>query len=54
MAEVYLLKPAIPGDANVDGRVDINDLTIVLSNYNQSGAGPRASLPATARWTSTT
>ncbi len=25
------------GDANGDGRVDINDLTIVLANYNQTG-----------------
>ena len=27
----------MPGDANMDGRVDINDLTIVLANYNQVG-----------------
>ena len=27
-----------PGDANGDHKVDINDLTIVLTNYNQSGA----------------
>jgi hypothetical protein len=26
-----------PGDANGDNKVDINDLTIVLANYNQSG-----------------
>jgi hypothetical protein len=26
-----------PGDANEDGRVDINDLTIVLAHYNQTG-----------------
>ena len=26
-----------PGDANGDGKVDINDLTIVLANYNQTG-----------------
>ena len=26
-----------PGDANGDGRVDINDLTIVLANYGQIG-----------------
>ena len=32
-----LLHPALPGDANVDGKVDINDLTRVLTNYNQSG-----------------
>ncbi len=28
----------MPGDANYDGKVDINDLTIVLAHYNQSGA----------------
>ncbi len=28
----------LPGDANGDGRVDINDLTIVLANYNTSGS----------------
>ena len=27
----------MPGDANLDGRVDINDLTIVLANYGQTG-----------------
>jgi hypothetical protein len=27
----------LPGDANLDGQVDINDLTIVLTNYGQSG-----------------
>jgi hypothetical protein len=27
-----------PGDANRDGKVDINDLTIVLSNYGLSGS----------------
>ncbi len=26
-----------PGDANGDGRVDVNDLTIVLTNFGQSG-----------------
>ena len=26
----------IPGDANGDGRVDINDLTIVLTNFGQT------------------
>jgi hypothetical protein len=29
--------PHNPGDANGDGQVDINDLTIVLANYNQVG-----------------
>jgi probable HAF family extracellular repeat protein len=33
----FLLSAAIPGDANGDGRVDINDLTIVLAHYGQSG-----------------
>ena len=33
----FLLQTAIPGDANLDGKVDINDLTIVLSNYNGTG-----------------
>ena len=28
---------ALPGDANLDGRVDINDLTIVLTNFGQTG-----------------
>ena len=27
----------MPGDANLDGRVDINDLTIVLAHYGQTG-----------------
>ena len=26
----------MPGDANFDGKVDINDLTIVLSNYGET------------------
>ena len=33
----FLLTAAIPGDANGDGRVDINDLTIVLAHYGQTG-----------------
>jgi hypothetical protein len=32
-----VLQRAFPGDANGDGRVDINDLTIVLANYGQTG-----------------
>ncbi len=28
----------LPGDANGDGRVDVNDLTIVLSHFGQTGA----------------
>jgi probable HAF family extracellular repeat protein len=34
----FLLQQAIPGDANLDGRVDVNDLTIVLSHFGQTGA----------------
>jgi probable HAF family extracellular repeat protein len=33
----FLLTPALPGDANADHKVDINDLTIVLTSYNQTG-----------------
>jgi probable HAF family extracellular repeat protein len=33
----FLLEQAIAGDANLDGTVDINDLTIVLANYGQTG-----------------
>jgi hypothetical protein len=29
--------PPLPGDANGDGKVDINDLTIVLAHYGRSG-----------------
>jgi hypothetical protein len=32
-----VLRRAFPGDANGDGRVDVNDLTIVLSNFGRSG-----------------
>ena len=32
-----VLSNALPGDANLDGRVDINDLTIVLGHYGQTG-----------------
>jgi probable HAF family extracellular repeat protein len=35
--EAFLLAPLEPGDANGDGRVDINDLTIVLANFGQTG-----------------
>ena len=35
-AYILSLPQALPGDANLDGKVDINDLTAVLSNYNQS------------------
>ena len=50
-----VLRTSLSGDANLDGKVDINDLTIVLAHYNQTGmTWARASSPATARWTSTT
>ena len=32
-----IMQPQLPGDANGDGKVDINDLTIVLANYDQTG-----------------
>ena len=35
--DAFLLTPALPGDANLDGKVDINDLTIVLAHYGQNG-----------------
>ena len=55
--QAFLLRTALPGDANLDGKVDINDLTIVLSllrpkHGNEVGAP--ATLSATARLTSTT
>ena len=31
------MNPQLPGDANLDGKVDINDLTIVLAHYGQTG-----------------
>ena len=34
--------PALPGDANVDGTVDINDLTVVLTNYGRPVQWTRA------------
>jgi hypothetical protein len=32
------VETVLSGDANLDGKVDINDLTIVLAHYGQSGA----------------
>ncbi len=32
-----VLQRGLSGDANYDGKVDINDLTVVLANYNQTG-----------------
>ena len=31
-----LMRPSLAGDCNLDGRVDVNDLTIVLANYGQT------------------
>jgi probable HAF family extracellular repeat protein len=33
----FLLTPALMGDANLDGRVDVNDLTVVLTSYGGTG-----------------
>ena len=34
----FLLTPnLLPGDANGDGRVNVNDLTIVLTNFGRTG-----------------
>ena len=33
----FVIRAWLPGDANGDGKVDINDLTIVLSHYGQTG-----------------
>ena len=35
--QMFLLDPLVPGDANADGKVDINDLTIVLARYGKTG-----------------
>ena len=37
-ADAFLLKPLPPGDANGDGTVDINDLTVVLTDLARSPA----------------
>ena len=37
VSALYAAAPTMPGDANMDGTVDINDLTVVLANYSQSG-----------------
>ena len=51
----FALIATLPGDANLDGKVDINDLTIVLATTARPARrGSRASSPGTARWTSTT
>ena len=34
----FVIYNDLPGDANLDGRVDINDLTIVLANYGRTGS----------------
>ena len=35
--QAFVIYAAMPGDANLDNKVDINDLTIVLAHYNQTG-----------------
>ena len=34
--QAFLLRTGLPGDANLDGRVNVNDLTIVLTNFGQT------------------
>ena len=31
------VETVLPGDANLDGKVDVNDLTIVLTNFGKTG-----------------
>ena len=35
--QAFVIYAPTPGDANLDGRVDVNDLTIVLSHFGQTG-----------------
>ena len=35
--QAFALIATLPGDANLDGKVDINDLTTVLSNFGRTG-----------------
>ena len=37
LLQAFALIATVPGDANLDGKVDINDLTAVLANYNHTG-----------------
>ena len=51
----FVIYNDLPGDANLDGTVDINDLTIVLANYGQTGmTWTQGEFTGAARWTSTT
>ena len=34
VTQTCILTPAMPGDANLDGKVDINDLSKVLTSYD--------------------
>ena len=36
-AQAFFLKAILPGDANLDGKVDINDLTAVLTHFGETG-----------------
>jgi hypothetical protein len=35
--QAFVIYNQLPGDANGDGKVDVNDLTIVLSNFGRTG-----------------
>ena len=47
--------PGLTGDANGDGRVDINDLTVVLTNYGKTAgtSWDTGDFNGDGRWTST-
>ena len=49
-----LMRPSLAGDCNLDGRVNVNDLTIVLANYGQTTGvtGTGAISTGTAKWMS--
>ena len=41
-----VLQPQLPGDSNGDGRVDVNDLTIVLSHFGQTATASEPAHPS--------
>ena len=47
-SQTVIVKPAMFGDATLDGVVNFDDLVKVLTNYNQSGTWDGATSPTTA------